>query len=41
MESADKEEQDVYDQTFIEAPAILDKYKAAGVIVDGKHRLNY
>ena len=28
--------QDLYDQTFIEAPAILDKHKAAAQIADGK-----
>jgi hypothetical protein len=32
-------EQDIYDKTFIEEPAILDKHKAAAVIVDGKLRL--
>jgi hypothetical protein len=26
-----------YDATFIEQPAILDKHKAAAVIVDGKY----
>lgn len=29
-------EQDVYDQTFIDKPAILDMYKAAAVVADGK-----
>ena len=29
-------EQDVYDQSFIDQPAILDKYKAAAVVADGK-----
>jgi hypothetical protein len=29
-------EQDTYDQTFIEQPAILDKLKAAAVVADGK-----
>jgi hypothetical protein len=29
-------EQEIYDQSFIEQPAILDKHKAAAVIVDGK-----
>jgi hypothetical protein len=28
--------QDVYDQSFIDQPAILDKYKAAAVVTDGK-----
>ncbi len=28
--------QEIYDQTFIEAPAILDKHKAAAQIADGK-----
>jgi len=27
-------EQDVYDQSFIDQPAILDKYKAAAVVAD-------
>lgn len=27
-------DQDVYDQTFIEKPAILDMYKATGVVAD-------
>jgi len=31
--------QDLYDQTFIDAPAILDKHKAAAVICDGKNSL--
>jgi len=30
------EAEDVYDQSFIEQPAVLDKHKAAAVIVDGK-----
>jgi hypothetical protein len=29
-------EQEIYDRSFIEEPAILDKHKAAAVIVDGK-----
>jgi len=28
-------DQDVYDQSFIDKPAILDMYKAAGVVADG------
>ena len=41
MEGADQE-QDNYDATFIDQPAILDKYKAAAVIADGKHKyLNF
>ena len=28
--------QELYDATFMEIPAILDKHKAAGQIVDGK-----
>ena len=32
-----EEQQDAYDQTFIDQPAILDKYKAAAVVADGKH----
>ena len=34
MEGA--EEQDAYEQSFVDKPDILDKYKAAGVICDGK-----
>jgi hypothetical protein len=30
------DEAELYDQTFIQAPAILDKHKAAAVICDGK-----
>ena len=33
-------EQDVYDQTFIDQPAILDKYKAAAVVADGKWEIS-
>ena len=32
-------EQENYDKTFIDEPAILDKHKAAAVIVDGKYNL--
>ena len=35
MEGAN-EEKDTFDQTFIDTPAILDKYKAAALICDGK-----
>jgi hypothetical protein len=35
MEGADNA-QDMYDKSFIEVPAILDKHKAAAVICDGK-----
>ena len=31
-----EQDQDVYDQSFIDQPAILDKYKAAAVVADGK-----
>jgi hypothetical protein len=31
-----QDDQDVYDQSFIDQPAILDKYKAAAVVADGK-----
>ena len=34
-------EQDVYDQSFIDQPAILDKYKAAAVVADGTYSLFY
>jgi len=29
--------EELYDQSFIEQPAILDKHKAAAVIADGKY----
>jgi hypothetical protein len=29
-------DQEIYDKSFVEEPAILDKHKAAAVIVDGK-----
>ena len=35
METAE-EAQDMYEKSFIEVPAILDKHKAAAVICDGK-----
>lgn len=35
MEGAE-EAQELYDQSFIEVPAILDKHKAAALIADGK-----
>lgn len=31
------DEQNVYEQSFIDVPAILDKHTAAGVICDGKY----
>jgi len=37
MEAAPTKEE-LYDQTFIEQPAILDKHKAAAAIVDGKYK---
>ena len=30
-------DEETYDKTFIEEPAILDKFKAAAQITDGKH----
>ena len=35
-----EDEQDVYDQSFIDHPAILDKYKAAAVVAEGKQQLS-
>ena len=32
------EEQEDYDATFLEKPAILDKYKGAAVVTNGKYR---
>jgi len=29
-------EEEIYDQSFIDTPAILDKHKAAAVVADGK-----
>ncbi len=37
MEGADAAED--YDATFLEQPAILDKYKAAAVICDGRYKI--
>lgn len=37
MEGAENHTQEDYDASFMEQPAILDKYKAAAVIVDGKY----
>ena len=37
MEGANEATQEDYDATFLEQPAILDKYKAAAVIADGKY----
>jgi hypothetical protein len=42
MEGEKKDEQETYDKSFIDEPAILDKHKAAGVITQGKYlALNY
>lgn len=38
MEATEATAEELYDQTFIEQPAILDKYKAAAVIADGKYK---
>ena len=38
MEATEATAEELYDQTFIEQPAILDKYKAAALIVDGKYK---
>jgi len=32
---------ELYDQSFIEVPAILDKHKAAAVVCDGKYIFEY
>ena len=37
MEGANEATQEDYDASFIEQPAILDKYKAAAVVADGKY----
>ena len=40
MEGMDQQEmQEMYDRSFIEEPAILDKHKAAAVITDGKYNI--
>ena len=31
--------EELYDQSFIDQPAILDKHKAAAAIVDGKYEM--
>ena len=36
METPTVEENEDYEKSFIEVPAILDKHKAAAVICDGK-----
>lgn len=36
MVEAQNNEDELQDKTFIEEPAILDKYKAAALIADGK-----
>jgi hypothetical protein len=36
MEGAQENKADIYDQTFMEVPGILDKHKASAVICDGK-----
>lgn len=33
--------EELYDQSFIEVPAILDKHKAAAVVCDGKYLLEH
>ena len=30
-------EEELYEQSFIDVPAILDKHKAAAVVADGKY----
>ena len=39
MEGA-TEEQDLYDQSFIDVPAILDKHKAAAEVCQGKYLIS-
>ena len=34
-------EQDLYDQSFIDVPAILDKHKAAADVCQGKYMLDF
>ena len=34
---AEPTQEELYDQSFIEVPAILDKHKAAAVVCDGKY----
>ena len=36
MEPSGPTDEELYDATFIEHPVILDKYKAAALITDGK-----
>jgi len=38
MEGDLQEQQEIYDRSFIEDPAILDKHKAAAAIADGKYQ---
>jgi len=39
MEGPTADEQDLYDQSFIEVPAILDKHKAAAEVCQGKYSI--
>ena len=41
MEGAETATQEDYDASFLDQPAILDKYKAAAVICDGKYNQTY
>ena len=43
MEGAKEEPtaEELYDQSFIDQPAILDKHKAAAAIVDGKYTFTF
>ena len=39
VEAGNHSDEEVKDQSFIELPAILDKYKAAALVADGKKNL--
>ncbi len=39
VEAAQASDEEVQDQSFLEVPAILDKFKAAAQIADGKQPL--
>lgn len=38
MDGANGEQDDEYNQTFIDSPAILDKYKAAAEVAESKYK---
>ena len=37
MVEQSKNDEEIKDETFVEVPAILEKFKAAAAVTDGKH----